>query len=322
MSSIASFSRRAVLAGAASLAACAPRGAPSSVVTLRVGGYKGGVQNLLPAAGLADTPYKLVYSEFGGGNLIAEAISARALDIGSMSEIPPIFVAGKAPLLKLIAVQRADVNAQVVLIPATSTIRSGADLKGKRVGFVKATTAHYFLIRLLAESGLTFADIQPIALSPQDGLAAFGRGALDAWVIYGVQGNIARARLAARVLTTGLGRLSGNYVHAALSEAIDDPARRGAIVDYLRRLRRAYAWADQNAEAWSQAQSKTTGVPAEIYLQQHRERSAPTTIGPVDAAAIASQQQVADVFAQAGVIPAKVDVSSLWSHALDKDLAA
>lgn len=322
MSPISSFSRRAILAGAAALAACSPRSAPSSVITLRVGTYKGGVQNLLPAAGLADTPYKLAYSEFAGGNLIAEAISAKALDLGSMSEIPPIFLVGKAPLLKLIAVQRADVNAQVVLVPETSTIRSGADLKGKRVGYVKATTAHYFLIRLLAESGLTFADIQPIALSPQDGLAAFGRGALDAWVIYGVQGNIARTRLKARVLTTALGRLSGNYVQAALSEAIEDPARRGAIADYLGRLRKAYAWADRNAEAWSQAQSKTTGVPAEIYLQQHRERSAPTTIAPVDAAAIASQQQVADVFAKAGVIPAKVDVTSLWSRALDKDLAA
>lgn len=322
MGSLTSFSRRAILAGAASLAACAPRGAPSSVVTLRVGTYKGGVQNLLPAAGLADTPYRLAYSEFAGGNLITEAISARALDVGSMSEIPPIFVAGKAPLLKLIAVQRADVNAQVVLVPEASRIKSGADLKGKRVGYVKATTAHYFLIRLLAESGLTFADIQPIALSPQDGLAAFGRGALDAWVIYGVQGNIARARLKARVLTTGLGRLSGNYTHAALSEAIEDPARRGAIVDYLKRLRKAYAWADQNPGLWSQAQSKITGVPAEIYLQQHRERSAPTTIEPVDAAAIASQQQVADVFANAGVIPAKVDVTSLWSKALNKDLTS
>ena len=319
MSPIASLSRRAVLTGAAALTACAPR---TAKVILRVGTYKGGVQNLLPAAGLADTPYGIAWSEFAGGNLIAEAISARALDIGSMSEIPPIFVAGKAPLLKLVAVQRADVNAQVVLVPSGSAIRAGAELKGKRVGYVKATTAHYFLIRLLAESGLTFADIQPIALSPQDGLAAFGRGALDAWVIYGVQGNIARARLGARVLTTGLGRLSGNYVQAALSEAIDDPARRAAIVDYLKRLRKAYAWADQNAEAWSQAQSKVTGVPAEIYLQQHRERSAPTTIAPVDAAAIASQQQVADVFAQAGVIPAKIDVTPLWSHALDKDLAA
>ena len=321
MSPISNFSRRAVLAGAAALAACAPRSAKVGTVTLRIGTYKGGVQNLLPVAGLADTPYNLAWSEFAGGNLIAEAISARALDVGSMSEIPPIFVAGKAPLLKLVAVQRADVNAQVVLVPEGSVIRSGADLKGKRVGFVKATTAHYFLLRLLAESGLSFADIQPIALTPQDGLAAFGRGALDAWVIYGVQGNIARARLGARVLTTGLGRLSGNYVHAALSDALDDPARHAAIVDYLHRLRRAYAWADANPDAWSQAQSKATGVPAEIYLQQHRERSAPTTIVPVDEAAIASQQGVADTFAKAGVIPSAVDVRSLWSKALSQELA-
>ena len=322
MSRISIYSRRSVLAGAAALAACSPKGAGVQDVTLRVGTYKGGVQNLLPAARLADTPYKIAWSEFAGGNLIAEAISARALDTGSMSEIPPIFVAGKAPLLKLVAVQRADVNAQVVLVPGTSAIRSGADLKGKRVGFVKATTAHYFLLRLLAERGLNFADIQPIALTPQDGLAAFGRGALDAWVIYGTQGNIARARLGARVLTTGLGRLSGNYVHAALADALEDPARRAAIVDFLLRLRKAYAWADANPDAWAQAQSKATGVPAEIYLQQHRERSAPTTIVPVDAAAIASQQVVADAFAKAGVIPAAVDVRSLWSQALNRDLAA
>ncbi|MCI3132134.1 hypothetical protein [Phenylobacterium aquaticum] len=128
MASPLDLSRRGVLAGAAALAACAPRThGPAAGVTLRVGTYKGGVQNLLPAAGLADTPYNVVYSEFAGGNLITEAISAKALDIGSMSEIPPIFVAGKAPLLRQAAVQRADVNSQVVLVPDGSPIRSAPD---------------------------------------------------------------------------------------------------------------------------------------------------------------------------------------------------
>lgn len=315
----ANLSRRGVLAGAAALSACAPR-KPGADLVLRVATYKGGIQTLLPAAGLADTPYKVVYSEFAGGNLITEAISARAVDLGSMSEIPPIFVVGKAPLLRLVAVQQADVNAQVVLIPEDSPIRGAADLKGKRVGYVKATTSHYLLLRLLAEAGLTFADIEPVALAPQDGLAAFGRGALDAWVIYGAQGSIARSRLKARVLTTGLNRLSGNYVHAALSEALDDPPRRAAIVDFLGRSQRAYRWAEANSEAWAQVQSKATGVPAEIFLQQHRERSAETRLGPVDAEAIASQQAVADTFAKAGVIPAKVDVTPLWTTRLNPDL--
>lgn len=320
--SASTFSRRGVLASAAALAACGPRPGrdAASDLTLRVATYKGGIQHLLQAAGLDQTPYKVQWAEFAGGNLITEAIDAKAVDVGSMSEIPPIFVAGRPTHLRLVAVQKGDVNAQVMLVPKDSPIRSPADLKGKRVGYVRATTAQYFLVRLLAEQGLTLADIKPIALSPQDGLSAFSQGSLDAWVIYGVQGNLARARLDARVLTTGLGRLSGNYLHAALDEALADPPRRAAIVDHLRRARSAYAWADANPSLWAAAQSKATGVPVGIYLQQHRERSARTEVAPVEAGAIASQQAVADAFAQIGAIPAKVDVSGLWTTELNSDL--
>lgn len=318
------MSRRGLLIGAAALSACAPAKPPAGgPVTLRVGVYRGGVQVLLAAAGLADTPYRIVPSEFASGNLITEAINARALDTGSMSEIPPIFVAGAGEQqLRLVSVQKADVNSQVVLVPKGSAIRSGADLKGKRVGYMRATTSHYILLKLLGEHGQTFKDITPVALSPQDGLAAFGQGALDAWVIYGVQGSLARGTLGARVLTTGLGRLSGNYVHAASRDALADPGKRAAIVDYLQRINRAWAWSSQHPGAYAAALSAATGVPAAIYLQQHRERSGPTFLAPVDAAAIASQQAVADAFAQAGVIPARVDVSALWTDTLNADIAA
>ena len=289
-------------------------------LTLRVATYKGGVQSFFQAAGVADTPYRIAYSEFAGGNLITEAIDAKAIDVGLMSEIPPIFVADGHPLLRLVAVLRGDVNNQVTLVPGDSSIRTPADLKGKRIGYVRATTSHYFLLRLLKEQGLSFADVSPLALTPQDGLAAFGRGALDAWVIYGVQSSLARARLGARVLTTGLGRLSGNYVIAALAESLTDPARSAAIADYLQRVRRAYAWADANPEAWAAIVGKATGVPAAIYLQAYRERSAPTSLGPVDAVAVRSQQAVADVFAEAGVIPGRVNVAPLWDRTFTRAL--
>jgi len=318
MAGIIRLSRRGALAGAAALAACAPK--TTGRTTLRIATYKGGVQPLLKAAGLDDPPYAIAWSEFAAGNLITEAIDARAVDIGSMSEIPPIFVAGRSTRLRLVAVQKGDVNAQVTLVPKDSPARSAADLKGKKVGYVRATTAQYFLARLLAEKGLGFADIQPVALSPQDGLSAFTQGSLDAWVIYGVQGTLARARLGARVLATGLGRLSGNYVQAALSEALADPPRRAAIIDHLKRTRQAYAWAEAHPEAWAAAQAAATGAPAEAYLQQQRERSAPTRLAPVDDAAIASQQTVADTFASLGAIPAKVDVRSLWTTELNSSL--
>ncbi len=318
------LTRRTALFGAAGLAACgqsAPAPASLADVVLRVATYRGGVHTHMEAAGLADTPYRVAYSEFAGGNFITEAINARAIDLGSMSEIPPIFVAGTQPLMRIVAVQRADVNAQVILVPEHSRIAAPADLRGKRVGYVRATTSHFLLMRYLSEAGLGFADITPIALMPQDGLAAFERGELDAWVIYGVQGSLARARVHARVLATGLGRLSGNYVWSALNESTGDPHKRAAIVDYLKRVQQLWAWTDANPEEYAALSAAATGAPASIYLQQHAERSGPTQIAPVDDAAIQSQQNVADAFAEAGLIPARVNVRPLWSAVLNDALS-
>ena len=65
--------------------------------TLRVAVFRGGAETFLQPAGQAATPYRLSLAEFGAGNLITEAIIAGAIDIGSMSEIPPIFVAASNP---------------------------------------------------------------------------------------------------------------------------------------------------------------------------------------------------------------------------------
>ena len=195
----ASLTRRAALASLAAVAGCARSGdqAANKTTTLRIGTFKGGVQELIGPAGEAHTPYAIAWSEFASGNLIAEAILAGALDAGSMSDIPPVFIAGAKPALKLVAVIESDVNNQVVLVPKTSTIRALSELKGKRIGYVKATTSHYILLKLLEEQHLRWSDITPVALSPQDGRAAFERGSLDAWVIYGPSGSW-RARRSGR----------------------------------------------------------------------------------------------------------------------------
>ena len=324
------LSRRHLLAGGLSvaglstLAACSPgkSAKPGSLadLTLRAATYRGNLDAFFQAAGVADTPYKVAKSEFAGGNLIAEAINAGALDIGGMSEIPPIFVAG-APgnHVRIVAVLQGDVNNQVVLVPKDSKAQAFADLKGKRIGYVKATTSHYILLRLLDEAGLKWTDIKPVALSPQDGLAAFSSGAIDAWVIYGVIVQQAR-QAGARVLRTALGILSGNYLVAAAKSALDDPLKRQALGDYLGRYAKVAEWANADDARWAQARGAATGVPAALYLREFKERSSPTRLLRISDAAIASQQGVADAFAAAGLIPGNVDVSPLWDDRLNSAL--
>lgn len=285
-----------------------------SGVTLRIAVYKGGHQTLLQAAGLADTPYRIEWKEFNSGVLHIEAINGDALDVGSGSEIPPVFAARARSPVRIIAVYHEDLNNQGTFLPKDSTVRSVAELRGKRVGYVRGTTAHYYLYKQLTEAGLGFNDIKAINLTPADGLSAFARGDLDAWAIWGYNGQLARTRYNARTLKTGVGYLSGNFLIYGNPKAIADPLRHAAIADYLQRLQRAYVWSNANYRSYAEAQSRETRVPVGDILELYNNRSQDSSLVATDEAAIRSHQQVADVFQMIGVLDGPADVRPLWDR--------
>jgi sulfonate transport system substrate-binding protein len=238
-----------------------------------------------------------------------------------MSEIPPIFAAASGAPLKVIAVLRGDVNDQVVLVPKNSPITDPAQFKGKRIGYARSTTSHYFLLQLLKENGLGFKDIQPVALPPQDAFAAFKSGQLDAWVIYGLVVELAKSQEGARVLRTADGYLSGNYVISTSSQTLADPLKHAAIGDYLERVAKVYDWINRNPKPWAAKRGQIAGVPPQFFLSQASQRSQPYKLVAVDDAAIKSQQKVADVFADVGLLARRVDVKPIWDRSFAKYLA-
>ncbi|WP_447773461.1 ABC transporter substrate-binding protein [Variovorax boronicumulans] len=304
-----------VAASGVAQAAALPRD-PSNLsgVTLRVGTYKGLWRPLLTASGQADTPYKIDWRELNNGVLHIEAINGDALDLGSGSEIPPVFAARQKSSVRLVAVTHEDLNNQATLARKDSAIRSIADLKGKRVGYVRATTSHYYLAKQLAEAGLSFSDIQPVSLTPADGLSAFARGDLDAWAIYGYNGQLARTQYGARTLKTGVGYLSGNFPIYANPRALDDTLRRAALGDLLQRLQRAFAWINGNFLAYARAQSAETRVPVGDLVELFNGRSGDYSLGPVTDAVVRSHQDVADTFQKIGVLDGPADVKPLWDR--------
>ncbi|RDI22773.1 sulfonate transport system substrate-binding protein [Pseudacidovorax intermedius] len=291
-------------------------------VTLRVGTYKGNWRALLDAAGLQQAPYRIDWRELNNGVLHIEAINGDALDLGSGSEIPPVFAARQKANLKLVAAIHEDLNNQVTVARKDAPIQSIAELKGKRVGYVRATTAHYFLAKQLAEAGLSFNDIQAVNLSPADGLSAFARGDLDAWAIYGYNGQIARLQHGARVLKTGVGYLSGNFPVYANPRSLEDARRRAAIGDFLQRLQRAYAWVNGNFLAYARTQSAETRIPVGDIVELFNRRSDDYALVGVSDAAVRSHQDVADTFLRLGVLDGPADVRPLWDRRFDAALRA
>lgn len=310
---------------AAHAASPAPAASPATDLaglTLRVAVYKGVWRPLLQAAGEANTPYKIDWRELNNGVLHIEALNGDALDVGSGSEIPATFAARQKANVRFIAASHEDLNNQVTLARKDAPIQKIADLKGKRVGYVRATTAHYFLSKQLAEAGLGFDDIQAVNLTPADGLSAFARGDLDAWAIYGYNGQIARTQYGARTIKTGKGYLSGNFPVYANPRAIDDPRRHAAITDYLLRVQRAYAWANRNYLAYAKAQSAETRVPVGDLVELFNGRSDDYALGPVTEAIVRSHQEVADTFQRLGVLDGPANVAPFWDRSFDRALAA
>ncbi|WP_411349988.1 ABC transporter substrate-binding protein [Paenibacillus sp. WLX2291] len=312
--------------GSPNAAAESASGGSDSGVVLKVGqtGW-GNLEQGLKAAGLDNTPYKVEYSVFQGGNLILEAMAANQVDFGTTSEIPPIFAsqAANGGNFKVVAVQEGNTLNQEVVVPKDSPIQTPADLKGKKIAFVKNTTAHYFLLKILQDAGLTWQDIQPVELSTADGLSALISGKVDVLASYG-NAIISAHQNGATTLASAKDILSGSFLVTASDSALADTAKKDAIADYLDRLNQFYDWTRTHQEDWAKITAAATHQPEDQALTTLKEGEAqrPSHIVATSKEAIASEQDVADTFTDAGVLSSKVDVSTFWSDALNDKLKA
>ncbi|MBP8538752.1 ABC transporter substrate-binding protein [Streptomyces sp. MK37H] len=295
-----------------------------SSVTLRVGatGWKE-EEALLKFAHLDDTPYQVKWSLFQGGDRQLEAVRAGALDVASSSEIPPVFAAADGkPNFKVVAVRRGNTLNQEVVAPKGSTITSMSQLRGKKVGYVKNTTAHYFLYELLKRAGLGWDDIEAAPLDPDKGIAALNGGSIDAFAGYGNAVITAHQR-GARTIGSGKDILSGNFLWTASDDTLGGATERRALVDLLARIDKAFAYVrDGRQKEYAKLMAAATHQPVDQALEEFTagEAQRRTGIRPVSAGATASEQKVADAFGDLGAVKRELTVSSFWSDRLSARL--
>jgi sulfonate transport system substrate-binding protein len=112
----------------------------------------------------------------------------------------------------------------------------------------------------------------------------------------------------ARILVNNAGFGSPYSFQVASRAALSDPAKAAAIRDYLKLIDQAHAWADTHLQVWAKVWAQATGLPYSVMLKSVRD-SASTAI-PVTPAVISAEQQVANAFSGAGLIPGQVDFAN------------
>ena len=115
-----------------------------------------------------------------GSNKALEFLNASSLDFGSTAGAAALIAKTNGNPIKSIYVYSRPEWTALVTRKDTG-ISKVADLKGKRVAVTRGTDPHIFLVRALAEAGLTEKDVKLVLLQHPDGRLALERGDVDAW---------------------------------------------------------------------------------------------------------------------------------------------
>lgn len=115
-----------------------------------------------------------------GSNKALEFLNASSIDFGSTAGAAALIARVNGNPIKSIYVYSRPEWTALVTRKDTG-ISKVADLKGKRVAVTRGTDPHIFLVRALAEAGLTEKDVKLVLLQHPDGRLALERGDVDAW---------------------------------------------------------------------------------------------------------------------------------------------
>jgi sulfonate transport system substrate-binding protein len=287
--------------------------AESGVKEIRIGYQKNGVLVIARQRATLEQHFEpqgiaVKWVEFSSGPPMLEAMNVGSIDYGAVGDSPPIF-AQSAGAAIVYAAGQPITNGQGILVPANSAIRTIADLKGKRIGFTKGSSAHNVVVLTLEKAGLTYADITPVYLAPPDAGPAFANGSIDAWSIWDPYFAIGETRQNGRILVNAsdIGKTNAFYIANR-----DFAKSHGQVLQQIIDVTSASAtWAESHRDEVAKALSAVTNIPLDIQTVA-ADRSS-FAVGPITDDIIATQQGVADRFFKLGLIPKPVVVrDAVW----------
>jgi len=246
--------------------------------------------------------------EFSSGPPMLEAMNAGSLDYGAVGDSPPIFAQAAGAAI-IYAAGQPITNGQGILVQENSPIQSLADLRGKRIGFTKGSSAHNVVVQALEKVGLTYADITPVYLAPPEAGPAFANGSIDAWSIWDPYFAIGQVRQKGRILVNAadIGPSNSFFI------ANQDFARLHgtALQEIIDVTITAARWAESHRDDVARTLSAVTGIPLDIQ-KVAADRSS-FVVGPITPDILITQQKVADRFFKLGLIPRPVVVrDAVW----------
>lgn len=208
-------------------------------------------------------PFQIQWTQISGGPAVTEAFHAKALDIGSGADMPPIHATWVGMPVKIVAVRlRKDPFTHPMYVLAVSPkahISSLADLRGKRIAYSPGQAQGEVVIRTLISQGLTPKDVTLVELPSTSAdvyINALVSGSID---VAPIGSGAAEKRYLERFGSDGAKVLSHGPARDDFlclfvrQETLEDPAKAAAVRAYVQLWARAQTWMNAHPDEWAKA---------------------------------------------------------------------
>jgi sulfonate transport system substrate-binding protein len=288
----------------------APGSIPPGTV-LRVGEQLKNLSTILSLGGQdRNFPYQVQYSEFVGGPAMLQDFEGGGLDVGFIQSTPLIFAqAAGQPITAVAGWASAGSAYALVSAPGVRSVRSWADLKGKRVAYQQGTALESALLEGLKSAGLRLADITTVNVPATQIAAALQGGSADVGIeVEPLLSAYLQANPSAHVIAHPAAVTEKAGFLIAASSALATTSKSSVIADYITRLIKAYAYLKTHPQLTIQ----------NVYEGQYGVTPAraaaisagvgPTTFFELPGAMLVPQQNLANLYLAAGSIPSRIVV--------------
>jgi sulfonate transport system substrate-binding protein len=260
---------------------------------------------------LAQDNVKVEWIQSLGSNKALELLNSRSIDFGSTAGAAALL--GKAngnPIKSVYIYSKPEWTALVTT--ADSDINSVEDLRGKRVAATRGTDPHIFLLRALAQAGLSEQDIELVQLQHADGKTALERGDVDAWA--GLDPHMAQTELesGSRLFFRNPDLNTYGFLNVREAFAQQYPTYVERVLEAYERARQ---WSLENPDELKAILLKEAKLTDAVAAKQlERTDLSNSIIGQAHKDTIVA---AGDVLKNSGVIPTSINVNQVADELID-----
>ena len=272
---------------------------------------KGWLEEALKDAGY---DIEVTYTQFESGPPENEAFASGLMDLGVMGNVPAISGIAAGQERDIIGIAYNGEKTLGILVQTDSTIKSVAELAGKKVGLVIGSISQDYLNAMLVDAGLKMQDVELINLGVSELETALATGQVDAVAAWNPELLEIAANNSGKLLADGTGVYQGENVIVANKAYV---AQNPEIVKiFMEQYQRGVDELLSNPEGYAKEYAPIVGLSEELLIQTWANSNFPVGLTAKDQSEL---EKTANFLYEQKLISNKVNVVDYLDFTFSKE---